>query len=56
MAMHGFLRVRGRKIVGGGDEWFVTSRDELIDIYKAAMGSHIAENQAGNVAKSGDPP
>ena len=41
MAMHGFLRVRGRQVIGGGDEWYLTSRDELIHIYKAVMDLKI---------------
>ncbi len=35
MAMHGVLRLRDRKIVGGGSEWFMTTRDELLSIYQA---------------------
>jgi hypothetical protein len=33
-AIHAVLRLRGRKIAGGGDEWFRTTRDEIIAIYK----------------------
>ncbi len=33
MAIHGILRLRNKKIVGGGAEWFLTSRDELLEIY-----------------------
>lgn len=38
MAIQGILRMRKRQVIGGGDEWYVTSRDELIDIYKTAVG------------------
>jgi hypothetical protein len=33
-AIHAVLRVRGRKITGGGDEWFRATRDEIIAIYR----------------------
>lgn len=33
-AMHGILETRGRKISGGGTEWFKTTRDELMEIYQ----------------------
>lgn len=33
-AIHAVLRVRGRKIIGGGDEWFKATRDEIIAIYQ----------------------
>lgn len=33
-AIHAILEVRGRKISGGGIEWFRVSRDEVIKIYK----------------------
>lgn len=38
-AMHAFLQFRGRRITGGGGEWFLTTRDELLDIYRAINGS-----------------
>ncbi len=39
MLLHGTLQLRGRKILGGGDEWYVTSRQELIQIYGTALPS-----------------
>ncbi|MGA8989597.1 MAG: GIY-YIG nuclease family protein [Rhodoplanes sp.] len=33
-AMHGILETRGRKVSGGGTEWFKTTRDELMEIYQ----------------------
>lgn len=33
-ALHRVLGFRQRKIVGGGDEWFHTNCDELIEIYR----------------------
>ena len=33
-AIHSILEHRGRKVVGGGDEWFKTSREEVIAIYQ----------------------
>ena len=33
-AMHGILETRGRKVSGGGTEWFKTTRDELMEIYR----------------------
>jgi hypothetical protein len=32
-AIHQTLKVRGRKVLGGGQEWFTTTRDEVIAIY-----------------------
>jgi hypothetical protein len=29
------LEFRKRKVAGGGDEWYLVTRDELIQIYKA---------------------
>src|SRR5260221_10280687 len=42
-ALHAVLRVRGRKVVGGGDEWFKATRDEVIAIYEFICGSAAAE-------------
>jgi Meiotically up-regulated gene 113 len=39
MAMHGVLRLKRRKITGGGDEWYLTTRDELLAIYKSFLSS-----------------
>jgi len=36
-ALHGVLQVRGRKVSGGGDEWFHTNVNELIQIYEFCM-------------------
>jgi T5orf172 domain-containing protein len=33
-AIHGALETRGQKIVGGGAEWFRSTRDEVLAIYK----------------------
>jgi hypothetical protein len=33
-AIQATLEVRGRKIFGGGTEWFKTSRDEVLAIYE----------------------
>lgn len=33
-AIHAILEVRGRKIPGGGTEWFRVSRDEVVEICK----------------------
>jgi hypothetical protein len=37
-AMHGILEARGRKIIGGGAEWFETTRDEVMEIYRFVRG------------------
>jgi hypothetical protein len=34
-AIHATLAYRGRKIEGGGKEWFKTSREELVSIYQS---------------------
>jgi hypothetical protein len=33
-AMHGVLEARGLKVAGGGAEWFKTTRDEVLEIYR----------------------
>ena len=42
-AIHAVLRVRGRKIVGGGDEWFKATRDEIIAIYQFVIEPTAAQ-------------
>ena len=37
-ALHGVLQVRGRKVIGGGDEWFRTDSSELLQIYELCAG------------------
>jgi hypothetical protein len=34
MAMRGILRVRHQAAVGGGDEWFIVSKEELMALYR----------------------
>jgi hypothetical protein len=43
MAVHGLLQLRRRKITGGGDEWYLTTRDELLDIYRMIVGASSYE-------------
>jgi hypothetical protein len=38
-AIHATLTYRGRKVEGGGKEWFKTSRDEIVTIYQAVSNS-----------------
>ena len=38
-AMHGVLQLRRRKVTGGGDEWYLTTRDELLELYRMINGS-----------------
>ncbi len=38
-AIQATLEVRGRKIIGGGTEWFKTSRDEVLAIYQFIAGN-----------------
>lgn len=33
-ALHGILEARGQKVMGGGAEWFKTTRDEVLNIYR----------------------
>lgn len=35
-ALHGMLRLKGRKIEGAGAEWFLATRDEVIAAYERA--------------------
>ena len=36
--IHGILQLRHRKVIGGGDEWYLTTRDELLEIYRMISG------------------
>jgi hypothetical protein len=45
-AIHATLEYRGSKILGGGKEWFKTSKEEIIAIYNS-----IAEPKAGLTAQ-----
>ena len=38
-AMHGILETRGRKVTGGGGEWFKATRDEVMQIYRFVRDS-----------------
>jgi hypothetical protein len=42
-AMHSILEHRGKKIVGGGDEWFKTTAKEVLDIYQFVMNQPHGE-------------
>ncbi|MFY9894364.1 MAG: GIY-YIG nuclease family protein [Xanthobacteraceae bacterium] len=33
-AIHGILETRGKKVMGGGDEWFRATRDEILEVYR----------------------
>jgi hypothetical protein len=37
-AIHAILDYHGKRVVGGGKEWFKATRDEIISIYKAVTG------------------
>lgn len=39
-AMHGILETRGRKVKGGGGEWFKATRDEVMQIYRFVRDSN----------------
>jgi len=43
-AMQGVLEVRGRKVMGGGDEWYIVTRDELVQVYKMVIGSDLEQS------------
>ena len=38
-AMHAILEARGKKVDGGGAEWFKTNRDEVLEIYEFVIAS-----------------
>ena len=38
MALHGVLRLHRRRAVGDGDEWFLTTKDELLTIFRQING------------------
>jgi hypothetical protein len=33
-ALHAMLEVHGRKVVGGGKEWFLVTREEILEVYR----------------------
>ena len=37
-AIHAILKVRGQHVVGGGSEWFTTTREEVLEIYRFVVG------------------
>jgi hypothetical protein len=39
-ALHAILTVRGKNIKGGGSEWFKTTVDEILTIYKFIVGAN----------------
>jgi hypothetical protein len=39
-AIHSILEYRGYKVVGGGDEWFKTKRENVIAIFEFITNSH----------------
>ncbi|HEU0218743.1 MAG TPA: GIY-YIG nuclease family protein [Stellaceae bacterium] len=38
-AIHAILATRGKKIEGGGTEWFKVTRDEVVEIYRFVVGA-----------------
>jgi T5orf172 domain len=42
-AIHAILKYRGRKIEGGGAEWFKVTREEIVEIYEAVSAQLVAE-------------
>lgn len=38
-AMHAILDARGKKVLGGGAEWFKTNRDEVLEIYEFVVAN-----------------
>ena len=40
-ALHGVLTLRHLKITGGGEEWFRTTRDELLEICRLINGGSV---------------
>ena len=36
-ALQATLELRGSKVFGGGDEWYVTTRDELAELYESIV-------------------
>jgi hypothetical protein len=40
-ALHAILVYRGKKVAGGGDEWFVTTVDDIERLCEAIAGEHL---------------
>jgi hypothetical protein len=46
MTMDGILRLQRLKVTGGGDEWYLTTRDELLAIYRGLPAPrHESQNE-----------
>lgn len=46
-ALQGVLEVRGRKVAGGGDEWYLATRDELIELYQTILAGVVPSRVDG---------
>lgn len=44
-ALHGALALRNRRVEGGGAEWFRTTVDEIITIYRLLLGNDAATHR-----------
>lgn len=40
-AIHGVLEARGKKVIGGGAEWFRVTRQEVVDIYRFVVQQEV---------------
>jgi hypothetical protein len=45
-AIHATLDYRGKKVSGGGKEWFKTTRDEIVSIYESVAQKQQASGQS----------
>ncbi len=57
-ALHAILELRDRRVIGGGAEWFLATRDELLDLVRdigrigtrgAAQGTSRGSGMPGHV-------
>ena len=37
-ALHGIFRLRGAQVSGAGAEWFITTRDDIINVHRSIVG------------------
>jgi hypothetical protein len=47
--LHAILTYRGSKTSGGGTEWFKTTRDEIVSLYKLIKERRVS----GSISRAG---
>jgi hypothetical protein len=51
-AVHAVLEARGKKVAGGGAEWFKTDRDEVLEIYRFVHDDILSNQHSRSAQKA----